>query len=327
MPTTFIVPSQLRGSDVFEFTSTFWDETEDDVVFDFSRLSFAFPSPTLVLAAEIQSMIKSASHKSYAATGIDFSKPAHSYLGHIGFFKHAGINLGSAPGIASGGATYIPIKTLSRSEIEKRLTYPEQPIGAAIQKEAEDMARLLTESQELKVYRPIAYCIREVIRNVFEHADIDICSISGQRFKEEVELAIVDRGCGVRSSLSRRYDFPTDGDALLSAIKPGVSRSEPSGENGDQWSNSGFGLYVLSELGKRTGTFCICSGSAEIKVSKDKDLEVRRHLFHGTAIRLKIQKPKGVNFTEYIEKIISDGETIALQSPFPRRASKSTKTI
>ena len=327
MPTIFPVPSQLRGSDVFEFTSTFWGETEDEVVFDFSRLSFAYPFPTLVLAAEIQSMITSAPHKTCVATGIDFSKAAHSYLGHIGFFKHAGINLGSAPGVASGGATYVPIKSLSRSEIAKRLTYPDQHIGVAIQKEAEDMAKLLTGSQELKIYRPIAYCIREVIRNVFEHADIDVCSISGQRFKDEVELAIVDRGCGVRSSLSRRYDFVTDGDALLSAIKPGISKSEPSGEDDNQWSNSGFGLYVLSELGKRTGTFCICSGTAEVKISKDKAPEVKEHLFHGTAIRLKIQKPKGVNFTEYIEKIISDGEAIALQSEFPRRASKSTKTI
>lgn len=322
MSSVFTIPANLRGSDILETTSAFWKAQGDSITFDFSQLEFAFPFPSLLLAAEIQSVVQAHPNRDHQIVGVDLAKPAHSYLAHVGFFQHIGHPVGKAPGQAAGGDAYLPITELTRSQIEGRRRDADEPLGSAIQKEANQMAQVLTESRELKVYRPIAYCIREVIRNVFEHAGVDRCIFSGQRFKHEVELAIVDRGRGIRASLGERFPLGSDEEALSMAVRPGVSRVAPSEVDDDAWANSGFGLYVLSELARRTGSFSLCSGEAELKVSKDKT-ESRKRPFHGTAVRLRISKPKGVNFEQLIKEIIKEGEVQTDGS----RASRSSKTV
>ena len=327
MAVIFTIPRELNGSEIFSFTSTFWKSKGNDITFDFSNLAFSTPYPTLVLAAEIKSLIASSPENTYTATGIDANRNAHSYLGHIGFFQYVGINRGNKPGQASGSHTYIPISLITIQGIRSKLTSPDQPIGDAIQKEAERIAILLTRSNNLKTYKPIAYCLREIIRNVFEHANISQCTIFGQCYKDAVEIAIVDRGQGIKSSLSKRYQINSDDEAISLAIKPGISESDVLIGDSNKWANSGFGLFVLSELGRQTGSFNLCSGDAELETSISRPLIIRSHSFHGTAIRLRIQKPKGVNFVEYIEEIIKNGEEITNQSTTPRRASQSTRTI
>ena len=168
MPKRFLIPANLRGSDILDTTSLFWEASGKVVTFDFSELAFAFPFPTLVLAAEIQSVIQANPKRRYEFVGIDPNKPAHSYLAHVGFFRHIGHDQTLASREARGGS-YVPITELTRRQLSQRLRDADQPLGFAVQKEAEDLARVLTQSNDLKANRPIAYCIREVIRNVFEH--------------------------------------------------------------------------------------------------------------------------------------------------------------
>ena len=43
----------------------------------------------------------------------------------------------------------------------------------------------------------VSYCLREVIRNVFEHAQTDTCTVMAQRYSDgAAEIAIIDNGMG-----------------------------------------------------------------------------------------------------------------------------------
>ena len=163
------------------------------------------------------------------------------------------------------------------------------------------------------------------IRNTFEHGETDRSVLSAQKWHDgEIEIAIIDHGRGIRESLAEHITTGDDCEALNLAILPGVSRSIDQ-SNDNEWGNSGFGLYVLSELGKRYGVFYLVSGRSFL-IAKDNLIECIDCVFQGTAVGLKIKKPKGTNFQELIEEIVAEGEKISGSSQFPRRASKSSKT-
>ena len=201
------------------------------------------------------------------------------------------------------------------------------PIGKLVQPEAERLAEIITQSHKGKEVRPISYFLREVVRNSFEHGQTTKCNLAAQRYTNRTEISIVDCGQGVRQSLARRFNVRSDIDALKLAIKPGISGAEPVPDNElGEWANSGFGLFVLSEVGKRTGSFMICSGSRALVLSA-QSVGARDYRFQGTAVRLSISKPPGSNFEDFINQIINEGERIAAKSGTLRRASKSTSSL
>jgi hypothetical protein len=326
MSAILTLPAELDEVEVFAFLPRLWEHQDaPEITLDFSQVRFAYPFGALVLGSELQSFLLSLpAETEVMPEGIDLRQSAHSYLAHIGLFQFVGLPVGKEPGMAAGSLTYIPIRELTRNFFSVDSAKSSKPMGAAIQLECERLAAVLTQKRDLKTNRPIAYCLREVIRNVFEHAQVDECAISAQRWGDEtVELAITDRGRGIRASLSDRFSSSDDGAALQQAILPGVTRAEPA--NGDDvWANSGFGLFVLSELGVRLGKFTLCSGSAAVQ-GEAGVIRDRAFSFHGTAVRLQMRRPKGVNFESYIESIISEGERRAGEAGHIHRASKSSR--
>ena len=94
----------------------------------------------------------------------------------------------------------------------------------------------------------LSYCFREVIRNVFEHANCGECSVMAQSWSNNIaEVAIIDRGVGIKKSLSSTYNIVTHVDALKLAVKPGISSGSVL-STGGKWGNEGYGLYILSLL-------------------------------------------------------------------------------
>ena len=109
--------------------------------------------------------------------------------------------------------------------------------------------------------------------------------------------------------------------------RPGVSRASVEPGEDDFWANSGFGLYVLSELGSRLGSFTLCSGEAVVRTGEDAGRS-RGFCFAGTAVKLRVKRPKNQNFEELITRIISDGEGVSSGvQDNARRASKSTRMV
>src|ERR1044072_9421554 len=114
------LPSQLNGKEIFHFTSAMWSRREQaELILDCSQLQFAYPFGTLVLMAEIRSLVEERQQKQLPPiqlNGIRLeANKAHSYLGYIGFFTGAGFKfldggtIGNSPGKARGSSSYIPI--------------------------------------------------------------------------------------------------------------------------------------------------------------------------------------------------------------------------
>lgn len=292
---------------------------------DFAPLHSIEPFGLLYAGAALRNFFRQREYRGIAAQGVRAGEPAHEYLAHVGFFQWLGIAVGNAPGSVPGGSTWLPVTTLTRAELDQRTIETGKPLGSVIHQECERLARLVTQSNQLKATAPLAYCLREVIRNVFEHAEIDRCVLCAQKCADgSVELAVIDQGRGIRRSLEERLQFASDSEALRNALRPGVSRC-PSTDPDNPWGNSGFGLFVLSELGRELGVFRVVSGEAGLHLTEGGVYEESAALC-GTAIQLRLRRPKGANLSDHIDRIIARGEAALSDRP-AARASASIRNL
>ena len=111
---------------------------------------------------------------------------------------------------------------------------------------------------------------------------------------------------------------------LRAAIKAGVSR-RPSDDPDNPWGNSGFGLFVLSELGRELGVFRVVSGTAGLHIAGGES-HVEATSFKGTAIQLRLRRRAGTSLVDFIESVITRGEATQ-GGKHPVRASRSTRKI
>ena len=324
---TFILPKCLDESRALEFSCELNNtDPSDRMILDVSRLRWAYPFGTLVVASQIRRYIN---HYEPQVELVGYSElnHTHSYLSHIGFFRHLGFELGKNPGEARGSRSYMPITVLRYTDLMIDEIMGDSPMHKAIQAKADTFSSLLTQSHRSAITTPVSYCIRELVRNVFEHARIGECMLAGQQYSNgRVQIGIVDNGCGILSSLKERFDVKSDSEALSYALKPGISRSVLTDDD-NQWSNSGFGLYVLSELGRRTGYFSITSGSAILRVTSTAGDTVGPACHAGTAVNIIFRKLHGTNLAEHIKQIIEEGEKQSIPGIGTPRASKSSKSV
>ena len=323
------LPRHLNVDAALKLLASVRDDQDSSVSIDFGNLQYAESSAALLLATELKTIRKRRPNDFFDAPNSGLEIEAHGYLKHIGFFRHLGLSIGKAPGQASGSDAYLPITIVDIRKLRSYWpTVSDRPVGKLVDSEAERLAKILTQSNSIKIWRPISYCLREVIRNVFEHAQTHTCAVAAQRYGGSIEIAIADTGIGILGSLGQAFeDLKNDDDALEMALRPGISRISAAEAGDNEWGNSGFGLYVLSELGRRTGSFALLSGRGYVKLPLPKGAAAVPSEFTGTFLRLEVEKPKGKNFETFIREIIEEGERKAAISPFPRRASKSTRSV
>lgn len=157
----------------------------------------------------------------------DKEKNGVSYAGQMGFFKAIStmINVGKEPGEATGNNNYIPVTELNlhqifQDEISGGTMYE---MGDVIEKKSSDLARILGRDNKEMVYL-LTYLIREILRNIPEHANCETAWVCGQYWGDNTaEIAIIDEGIGILASLQnnsvhRKY-ISTDEDALKCAIR------------------------------------------------------------------------------------------------------------
>lgn len=172
-----------------------------------------------------------------------------SYAGHMGFFKSISekLNIGKMPGEAFGNDNYIPISELDLNQIHKKEIENGKFIlmGDAIEIESSRLAKILgRHNKEMNML--LTYLIREILRNIPEHSNCHKAWICGQYWSDGMaEIAIVDEGIGIKSSLQKnnihRNYIKTDKDALEYAIKAGISTAfHPAIKNKSNslWDNS-----------------------------------------------------------------------------------------
>lgn len=293
----------------------------DDFIFDFSRMSNFDPLPMLLTGSIIKRYRRQYPQISFSVDGINTI--GKSYAGTMGFFKYISpsLEIGKAPGEAYGSPNYIPITLLSTDDLQRN-QYKQGSylsLGDIIENEAGRLAQIVDRGNA-ELHKLLTYLIREILRNTPEHAQSNQMWICGQYWPsyELAEIAIIDEGIGVYNSITKniahREYITNNAVALQWALKAGISQAfRPSGKqkSNDEWANSGFGLYMVSEICKYlNGSFCIISYGNYILID-NHGVQAGETSFHGTAIRMRVPTKRISSAKEIISIIAAQGESEA----------------
>lgn len=226
--------------------------------FDFRRPPFAKPFLMLYLASAINRLRLTKPEATF--TTLTSRSDSCAYMSHLGFFDACGLVDAHYQPMGSPGAgiNYIPITTWQVSELRQQARQEFREIGELIEKQAEEMARVLTRQQRGDLVDILVYSLREIMRNVVEHSESDTLMYCAQFWpqKNEVEVAILDAGIGITHSLRQNPHLKAnnDYDALKLSVLPGISSKAFRGKHRnphDVWANTGYGLYMVRRLCER----------------------------------------------------------------------------
>ena len=132
----------------------------------------------------------------------------------------------------------------------------------------EDMVPLLHLQPEQA--KPIRYIISELARNVFEHSQSKTGAIlCAQYYRKSntIRLGIVDRGVGIKKTISVAYPVNNDLQALQLALTPGITGT--TRRIGGTEQNMGAGLFFIKSITKvNRDFFMIYSGNGMYKLLK-----------------------------------------------------------
>lgn len=239
------------------------------------------------------------------------------YGDHMGFFKAFDVELAQKTP-ATSSSTCIPIRKINLSAL--RDEYMEQgeflSDGEIIEKEAAKLAEVLAQGQgEFK--KILTYLLREMIRNIPEHAGSEDVWVCGQYWwtRDEAEIAILDEGIGIFESLSRnashREYVSDEREALRWAIRPGVSESfSPARGQKSKgvWANSGYGLYMIKNICcKLGGRFDIASKGAYLRCYADGRTQAGFTSLPGTAVGIRLHPSRLKNMDALLTEIRISG--------------------
>lgn len=234
------------------------------------------------------------------------------YAGHMGFFKSISedINFGKLPGEAAGNSNYVPITKIDFNNYRKNTFFMYMEPLTFIEYESRNLARVLSQNNK-QLEELFTYMIREIIRNSQEHGKVSEAWICAQnwRNKNMAEIAILDNGIGYKSSLEKKYEkfVVNDETAIEFALKPGITESYIN-KYSQEDQNSGFGLYVASQLcDKLNGSFTIVSGETILK-RHNGAVSIRRAFHKGSAISMSIDTSMDFEYSKLIREIVNTGE-------------------
>lgn len=289
---------------------------DKEVVFDFSHMSNFDPFAMLVSGSIIRNFREK--HPE-----IPFRIDGHldkSYAGTMGYFKYISpkIKFGKMPGEAFGSQNYIPITEIDIDQLmsESARSGEYQLMGELVESESNKLSKIISRDS-IELHKLLTYLLRELIRNTPEHSETNSVWVCGQHWPryQIAEIAVLDEGIGVYNSIIKnkhhREYISNNQEALKWAIKPGVSQVlKPSRKqkSSDPWSNSGYGLYMTSQITERlNGEFCIASSDSYLRLDSNGRIEGNTSI-QGTAIRLRVPTHYIRSSKEIIDAIAIQGE-------------------
>lgn len=235
----------------------------------------------------------------------------------MGFYDLFNIDFGKKIGEAKPNSKYVPITRI-------RFDYD---FYETIDEKAKSLANLLNFDKDLSQF--LEYAFVETIRNTYEHSKAEEVFVCAQKWPtmDLVEIAIVDRGCGVAQAMSRLYKERTEEELMQLALQPGVSAKSNHAylDKNDYWRNSGYGLYILNELAPiYNGSFLFCSGGVALH-NTINGIKLHSTLYQGTAIAIRIRTDTDNNFNVIRRQVLQRGEKQAhhIEGAI-KRASKSS---
>lgn len=302
-------------------------KNDENLIIDFSRTRYMTPTAAALFARGLRYIVNLrtiAGLKTFVSGHLS-DKPAVNYLRFIGFFDFIGIHdVGESVRtsvIRSG--RYIPITQFSYLRFQPDPDKPDDLHPAdLIEPEAKEISRLFTTDSQ--PHKSLQYIICEILRNAYEHSRSDKFFVFGQYWKNgRMELVILDDGVGILSTLQKKYPYLSNQEeAILKAMEAGVSGAsfEPKL---NKYNNSGFGLFVVSELARKHGRILLAS--KEIAVDIDAT-SVKKYDIPpaGTTICLSLNNIWNVDYDKEIDWIIERGKEQASQGEYPISPSKRT---
>lgn len=118
--------------------------------------------------------------------------------------------------------------------------------------------------------KPLRYVISELTRNVFEHSQSKTGAIlCAQYYRKSntIRLGIVDRGVGIKKTISAVYHTKDDLHAIQLALTPGITGT--TRRIGGTEQNMGAGLFFIKSITKvNRDFFMIYSGKGMYKLLK-----------------------------------------------------------
>lgn len=321
------VPKSLNLGTCVDFCNDLFALPDDDHYrFDFSEMGYITPFSLLYFSNQLKKYRQGKEQARFQAIN-HFDK---GYAAHMGFFRAFGVRYGNEPGEALGNARYLPINEIPISEINQQAEEQFVKVGEVVEKHSLRLARILLRQKNGDVVDALNYSLREIMRNVVEHSQAESIYYAAQFWptQHRVEIAILDTGVGVSSTLKNNphLSFKTDIDALKLALLPGISSKFFKGirrRKNDDWQNSGYGLFMTSQLCSRRGSFFIGSGGAGVQYKGNSKKEVT--LSHkGTALRMIIDTNKIDNLQKTLNQIAREGRKIAKEIDGTSDVSAST---
>lgn len=315
-PVVLTMPSRLDLQGALDVTAKMIGLPETgQYKLDFSKMEFVEPFGMLYFASQLRRFRQMHSSSRFTAEHYQHQ----GYAAHMGFFQAFGLNHGKVPGEALGSMQYVPITCLDLIELQKRAVESCEDARETIERDSMKLAGVLVRCDSGPLYDTISYSLREIFRNVLEHGRADKIWYAAQYWpaKGWVELSILDEGVGIAATLARNphLKINSDFDALQLALLPGVSGVAFKGgpkQRKDAWANSGYGLFMTSQLCLHGGTFVIISGNGGLLL-QSKDQSRLECAFKGTAIRLQFHVPDIRELDKALEGLRLRGAEIAGQ--------------
>ena len=284
------------------------------LLIDLGGLGWVEPFGTLVAACGIRAIIARRKRKGLATKfapdpATTALSQAASYLRAFGFFDYVNRERASYRAPLRGGQNYLPITRLSLNKVES----DDLPMQESVDRYSDRLAAILfPESPGAQIM--LGYSFREIIRNAFEHADVEECVLMAQRWNQSAEIAIADAGRGIHSTIQPVHLTHSPEDSIGLALKPGIRGLTANVDTG-RFQNTGFGRYVEEELGSRYGEGEIQSserGLIRRRSLQDKWVNARAI---GTCVKLKISLEDGEYFPNILGQIVAEGEALARSIP------------
>lgn len=233
----------------------------------------------------------------------------NNYAKNLRFYSSLGLPFGERPTEDYNGSaqsTFIPIIKLDASEVFKSTDEYNEIKGIA-----KKIATVASRGNE-ELFNCIAFCVTEIIRNVLEHSNSSFLWYSAQCWSssyggELVEIAIMDEGIGIQNSLQK--ELGDEEDILKFSLIPGCSSKPTTHYIGDNADNSGVGLFMISEIGKKNGDFIINSNNESFLLADDYE-EYKQCLTAGTMLRLRLRIDSIDSFETQKEELIQAGEEL-----------------
>jgi hypothetical protein len=304
------LPQNLYLREAIGFCNRLWNlEHASEYNFNFRRLRYVEPFTMAYVANELKRFRNTRPEQIFYATNHEDK----SYPAHMGFFKAFGLNHGNEPGQAPGSSTYIPLTIIEVSSLQEAAAMSFDHVGNIIEKEATNIAQLITRQDSGDLVDTLTFSIREIMRNVVEHSNSDVIEYCAQYWpsRQLVEVAILDTGIGIAAGLSSNPYLSIDNerDAMHLALCPGVSGKMYKGvrkRKYDDWQNSGFGLYMTSRICRNGGNFFIASNDKSLLLDSTGKTDIECN-YHGTALRLRVDTSRITSYSEMLNKYKNEG--------------------